>query len=52
MKLGKRTVRLNPNVKKFVCMMAIITGWYCWPKESEYKRWEAQKAAEEISNDA
>jgi hypothetical protein len=44
-KIGKREILVNPNVTKFACMLAIMTGWFMWPKESDYKKYEIKRAA-------
>lgn len=46
MKLGKREILVNPDVKKFACILAIVTGWFMWPKESEYAKYEHKQAVE------
>lgn len=43
MKIGKREIIVNPDVKKFVCILAIVTGWFMWPKESEYVQYETSR---------
>lgn len=40
MKIGKKTILVSPNITKFGCMLAILTGWYMWPKEADYKKYE------------
>lgn len=42
MKIGKREIIVNPNVTKFGCMLAIMTGWFMWPREADYQRYNAQ----------
>lgn len=42
MKIGKREILVNPNATKFACMLAILTGWYMWPREHHYKQYAAK----------
>lgn len=46
MKIGKREILVNPNARKFACMLAIMTGWFMWPKESDYVKYERRINAE------
>lgn len=39
MKIGKREILVNPNVTKFGCMLAIMSGWFMWPREADYQRY-------------
>jgi len=41
--IGNKEVLINPNVVKFACIMAIMSGFFWWPSESAYKRYENKK---------
>lgn len=47
MKIGRsREVLINPNVQKFACAVMILTGWFWWPRESQYRAYEKKIKAE------
>ncbi len=47
----KQKILINPNITKFACMIAIITGWYMWPREAHYKAYDREmKRRQEADN--
>lgn len=47
MKIGKRTILINPDLRKLLCVVGIVGGYIMWPKESDYQRYEQRQETDE-----